>query len=168
VQPILWRAEEWHCFHRIGSGKVPSHFPYFLLRLYSFFLSHTTTLLLWRIIFLSHRVQYHHSVLKVCSSEYSQTHTLRRLNTFGQHCTWWSKGDGWTKATIPKRYGKFSLAFPPFTVFSLNYATNPIGRIFPQTGLLLKNWWSVRLSNLAWGPFPPLGVPASFRESWCP
>jgi hypothetical protein len=28
------------------------------------------------------------AVLKVCSSEYSQTHTLRRLNTFGQHHTW--------------------------------------------------------------------------------
>jgi hypothetical protein len=54
-------------------------FPYFLLRLLS---------LLWRIIFLCWWVQYRCSVLKVCSSEYSQTHTLRRLNTFGQHRTW--------------------------------------------------------------------------------
>jgi hypothetical protein len=52
-------------------------------------------------------------------------------------------------------------------VFSLDYATNPIGSISPQTGPSLRNLWSVRLSNLAWGPFPPLGVPTSFRESCC-
>jgi hypothetical protein len=43
------------------------------------------------------------------------------------------------KVTIPKRYGKFSLALPAFTVFSLDYATNPIGRISPQTGPSLRN-----------------------------
>jgi hypothetical protein len=25
--------------------------------------------------------------------------------------------------------------------------------------------WSVRWSNLAWGPFPPPGVPTSFLET---
>jgi hypothetical protein len=76
--------------------------------------------------------------------------------------------DGWTKVTIPKRHWKFSLALLAFTVFSLDYATNPIGRISPPTSPLLRNWWSVRWSNLAWGPFLPLGVPTSFRESCSP
>jgi hypothetical protein len=33
VQSIVWRAEGWHCFCRIGSGKAPWHALYFLLRL---------------------------------------------------------------------------------------------------------------------------------------
>jgi hypothetical protein len=56
VQLIVWRAEAWHCFCRIGSGKVPSHAPYFLLTLLLFFVPYSTTWP-WRITFLCWRVQ---------------------------------------------------------------------------------------------------------------
>jgi hypothetical protein len=57
----------------------------------------------------------------------------------------------WTASHLVKQRGQlnkgyntqevweFSLALPAFTVFSLDYATNPIGSISPQTGPSLRN-----------------------------
>jgi hypothetical protein len=58
----------WDCYHFFYHIRQPYHEGLFF--------------------YVEARVQYCCSVLKVCSSEYSQTHTLRRLNTFRQHCTW--------------------------------------------------------------------------------
>jgi hypothetical protein len=55
-----------------------------------------------------------------------------------------------------------------FTVLSLGYATNHIGRTSLQTGPSSRNLWSARQSNLAWGPFLPPGVPTSFQQSCYP
>jgi hypothetical protein len=46
---------------------------------------------------------------------------------------------GATKAIIPKRYGKFSQALLTFTVLSLGYVTNHIGRTSLQTGPSSRN-----------------------------
>jgi hypothetical protein len=52
----VWRAEGLHCFHRIGSGKVPSHTPYFLLTL---------------LLFLYHTQQHDHEGLLFYVEEFS-------------------------------------------------------------------------------------------------
>jgi hypothetical protein len=50
------------------------------------------------------------------------------------------KERGWLKkVTICKRYGKFIQASPVFTVLSLGYATNHIGRTSLQTGPSSRN-----------------------------